>query len=241
MCAVRFGSYSIAATRPGTPSLVRLKSMRRYRRFAPPPRWREVMRPCVLRPPDLRRPSVRLRSGSFFASSGFCAQVAKRRPGEVGLWRLMGISQPPPNDPKTEQSKDAGSKACASKARPEDAGMRRFAGSFADLLALEELYVVVRMELDDRLLPLARLARGVAAALGLRLHAHRVDAEHTHAEDLFHRLADLGLVGALVDAERVLVGREQLVALLGDDRPDQDAAGVHAATSSRSLRAICVR
>src|SRR3954452_16292985 len=33
------------------------------------------------------------------------------------------------HDPKTEQAKDAGSKACASTSRPEDAGMRRFAGS----------------------------------------------------------------------------------------------------------------
>src|SRR3954447_16893354 len=91
MCAVRFGSYSIAATRPGTPALVRLKSILRYGGCAPPRRWREVMRRWVLRPPDLRRPSVRLRSGSFFASSGFWAQVAKRRPGEVGLWRFIGI------------------------------------------------------------------------------------------------------------------------------------------------------
>src|SRR3954469_11746662 len=81
----------------------------------------------------------------------------------------------PPHDPKTEQSKDAGSKACASKSRPEDAGMRRFAGSFADLLALEELDVVLRMQLDDRLLPLARVAGGVAAPLGLGLYGHRLN------------------------------------------------------------------
>src|ERR687886_2911215 len=91
MYAERFGSYSIAATRAGTPSFVRLKSILRYSRLAPPPRWREVIRPCVLRPPDFLSPSVRLRSGSFFESSERSAQVAKRRPGEVGLWRLIGI------------------------------------------------------------------------------------------------------------------------------------------------------
>src|SRR5918997_6057032 len=90
MCAVRFGSYSIDATLAGTPSFVRLKSITRYLRLAPPPRWREVMRPCVLRPPDFLSPSVRLRSGAFLVSSERSAQVAKRRPGEVGLWRFTG-------------------------------------------------------------------------------------------------------------------------------------------------------
>jgi hypothetical protein len=36
----------------GTPCLSRLKSIRRYCRFAPPPRRRDVMWPWWLRPPD---------------------------------------------------------------------------------------------------------------------------------------------------------------------------------------------
>src|SRR3954464_2511360 len=91
MYAVRFGSYSIAATRAGTPSFWRLKSTLRYSRLAPPPRWREVMRPCVLRPPDFLRPSVSAFSGVFLVTSARSDQVAKRRPGEVGLWRLTAI------------------------------------------------------------------------------------------------------------------------------------------------------
>ena len=55
---VRFGSYSIVATFAGTPSLVRLKSIWRYLRLAPPPRWRAVMRPLALRPPVLFLPLV---------------------------------------------------------------------------------------------------------------------------------------------------------------------------------------
>ena len=35
---------------------VRLKSILRYLRLAPPPRWREVTRPWAFRPPDLREP-----------------------------------------------------------------------------------------------------------------------------------------------------------------------------------------
>src|SRR4051794_41919671 len=82
----------------------------------------------------------------------------------------------------------------------EDAGMRRFAGSFADFLAFEELDVVVRVELDDRLLPGARLAGADAAALGLRPHVHRANVDHAHPEDLLDRLARLRLVRARVAA-----------------------------------------
>src|SRR3712207_9251615 len=91
MCAERFGSYSIAATFAGTPSLRRLKSILRYLRLAPPPRWREVMRPCVLRPPDLVRPSTRLFSGSLRVTSARSSQVANRLPGLVGLCFLTGM------------------------------------------------------------------------------------------------------------------------------------------------------
>jgi hypothetical protein len=59
MFADRFGSYSMWATLPATPCLSRLKSMRRYCRFAPPPRRRDVMWPWWLRPPDFLIGSVR--------------------------------------------------------------------------------------------------------------------------------------------------------------------------------------
>src|SRR3954447_26998339 len=119
MFAVRFGSYSIAATRAGTPSLVRLKSILRYRRLAPPPRWREVMRPCVLRPPDFLSPSVSAFSGVFFVTSARSDQVAKRRPGLVGLWRFTAMASHPALCPLPS------------------------ALSFAELLALEQLNVIV--------------------------------------------------------------------------------------------------
>src|SRR3954447_9460697 len=113
------------------------------------------------------------------------------------------------------------------------------------LLTFEELDVVVRVELDDGLLPRAAAPGRVAAALRLRLDAHRAHLEHAHAEDLLHGLADLGLVRVVVDAERVLVRREQRVALLGDDRADDHGAGFHPVAASRfppaGLRAIVVR
>src|SRR3954468_12786492 len=95
MLADRFGSYSIAATRAGTPSLVRLKSILRYSRLAPPPRWRAVLRPCELRPPDFLRPSTRVFSGSVFVISAKSGYVMNRRPGEVGFGLLIGITDRP--------------------------------------------------------------------------------------------------------------------------------------------------
>src|SRR5215218_9943454 len=96
MYAERFGSYSIAATFAGTPSLRRLKSTRRYRRLAPPPRWREVLRPRELRPPLRVSPSVRVFSGSDLLTSAKSRNVAKRRPGLVGLGVRMAITRLPP-------------------------------------------------------------------------------------------------------------------------------------------------
>src|SRR3954452_3113926 len=91
MYAVRFGSYSIAATLAGIPSLRRLKSTLRYRRLTPPPRWREVLRPLALRPPDFLRPSTSVRSGVVFVISAKSGYETKRRPGDVGLGLRTGM------------------------------------------------------------------------------------------------------------------------------------------------------
>src|SRR5919201_5636708 len=91
MRAERLGSYSMVATRAGTPSLSRLKSMRRYRRLWPPPRWRVVMRPWLLRPDfDLRGRRSGL-CGSVVVMSSNATTDMPRRPGDVGLYRLIAI------------------------------------------------------------------------------------------------------------------------------------------------------
>src|SRR5436190_281847 len=96
------------------------------------------------------------------------------------------------------------------------------------------------MQLHHGLLPRTAAPGRVTAALRLRLDAHRPHVLHAHAEDLLHGLADLSLVRAVVHPERVLVGREERVALLGHDRPDDHRAGVHAAARS-GARAMVVR
>src|SRR3954447_16524616 len=193
MYAERFGSYSMAATLAGTPSFERLKSILRYRRLAPPPRWREVLRPRELRPPDFVSPSTSVFSGSSLVISEKSGYETKRRPALVGLGLRIGM-----------------------RLALLEAGE-----------ALEDRDRVALAHLDDGLLPLARASRGPAAALGLGLHRHRAHLDHVDAEELLDGLADLRLVRLVVDAERVLVRRRQDVALLGDDRADDDLGGFH--------------
>src|SRR3954453_18023739 len=100
------------------------------------------------------------------------------------------------------------------------------------LEALEDRDGVALAHLHDRLLPGARAAAGVAAALRLRGNLGRAHLEHGHAEQLLDRLLDLRLVRVRVDAEGVLVDRRQHVGLLGDDGTDDHLGRVHQALSS---------
>src|SRR4051795_5528610 len=88
------------------------------------------------------------------------------------------------------------------------------------LQALEDRDGLPGGDLDDRLLPAARAARGVAAALRLGRHRGGADVHDVHVEELLDRLADLRLVRVRVDAERVLRRDREGVRLLGDDRAD---------------------
>src|SRR4051794_9882188 len=81
----------MAATLAGTPSFERLKSILRYRRLAPPPRWREVLRPRELRPPDFVSPSTSVFSGSSLVISEKSGYETKRRPALVGLGLRIGM------------------------------------------------------------------------------------------------------------------------------------------------------
>src|SRR5919204_6935652 len=92
--ALRFGSYSMAITRPGTPILLRFQSMIRYSRLCPPPRWRVVIRPLLLRPAVFFSGSVSARSGLVLVISSKVDTDIPRRPGEVGLYVLTGMAQP---------------------------------------------------------------------------------------------------------------------------------------------------
>src|SRR6476620_10245411 len=92
MRAVRFGSYSISATRALTPSLSwRRKSIRRYWRLCPPPLWRVVILPVLLRPPFLGSGRTNDFSGVDRVISIKSATLEPRRPGVVGLYLRIPI------------------------------------------------------------------------------------------------------------------------------------------------------
>src|SRR4029077_19956349 len=83
MRAERFGSYSIARISATTPCFFRLKSTIRYFLLCPPPRWRMVRRPALLRPPVRFRTAVKVFSG--------LSLVISEKPGS-DLNRLDGVS-----------------------------------------------------------------------------------------------------------------------------------------------------
>src|SRR4051812_25447201 len=107
--------------------------------------------------------------------------------------------------------------------------------------APEDLDAVAGCERHDGALGVLALAHpGAAAALALALAVDRVDAGDLHVEDLLDSDLDLGLVGLGQDDERVLVLVQQSVALLGDDRGEQDVPVVadgHAFSSVSSVGA----
>src|SRR5919204_5102751 len=90
--ALRLGSYSISATRPGIPNLFRLKSIFRYCRLCPPPRWREVRWPRLLRPPDFLTGSSSDFSGVSVVISSNPETERNRVPAVMGRNCRMLIS-----------------------------------------------------------------------------------------------------------------------------------------------------
>src|SRR5690349_5801103 len=79
---------------------------------------------------------------------------------------------------------------------------------------------------DDRTLGVLALAEAESGATGLALTVQGVDLVDLDVEDLLDGDLDLRLVRTGVDDEGVLALVEQPVGLLGDDRCDQDVAGV---------------
>src|SRR5690349_18515948 len=88
--------------------------------------------------------------------------------------------------------------------------------------AAEGLDPVTVGELDHRPLRVLALAPPGPGPLALALAVERVHRQDADVEDLLDRDLDLGLVGVRVDQERVPVAVELAVALLGDDRRDDD-------------------
>src|SRR5574338_1361286 len=89
MRLVRFGSYSISATRAGIPNLFRLKSILRYCCLCPPPRRRRFTWPLLLRPPDFRAGWSSVFAGVDRVISSNPLTIRKRVPAVTGRNCLM--------------------------------------------------------------------------------------------------------------------------------------------------------
>src|ERR1044071_8477557 len=172
------------------------------------------MRPLTLRPPVLLIGAVSDFSGVDFVISSNEETLMKRRPVEVGLYFLSAISQ-------SILDGFACRKCAASSA-------------FSYLRSREDLDLLARVDLHDRLLPALPRPLVQPAPLRLRLHLRDVDREHADLEQLLDGLADLRLVRLGVHAERVLLLLDQPIALLRDDRRDDHLAGREAHDDSSS-------
>src|SRR4051812_3650633 len=149
--------------------------------------WRDVLRPCTLRPPGLPFLASSDFSGVDFVTSAKSEEVWNRRPALVGLRERIAMA--------------------------------------SSVLEQRDL---TRGQRHDRPLRVGLVAHPVATARTrhLALAVERVDLQHLDAPDRLDRIADLRLAGARVHLERVDAGLHQLVALLGDDRRQDDVAGV---------------
>src|SRR5919106_1025040 len=107
--------------------------------------------------------------------------------------------------------------------------------SHLDRRSLEDLDAIAGAELHDGLLPARLLAAGPAPPLRLGPHLDDVHGNNLDVEELLDGLPDLGLVRARVHAEGVLVVLDKAVALLRDDRSEDDLARIEAHLDTTSV------
>src|SRR6476469_7709529 len=170
---------------------------------------RVVMRPELLRPPVLASGRTSDFSGAERVISTKSATLAPRRPGVVGLYLRIPMGNVLSSSFVGARSGDR---------TPEDVDGPLAQG-------------------HDGALGVLALAQAELGAPGLALAVQGVDRLDLDTEGALDRDLDLGLVGPRVDDEGVGTLVEQPVALLRDDRCQQDVArvlvddGAHLASS----------
>src|SRR6186997_1393955 len=160
------------------------------------------MRPALLRPPLLVSGRTSDFSGVDLVISTKSATLDPRRPGVVGLYLRIPMSE-------------VLSSLCLDQSLLARSSDR----------ASEDVYRAF-LEGDDRALGVLALAQTELGATGLALAVERVDRVDLDAEHALDGDLDLGLVRPRVDDERVLALVEQTIGLLGDHRGIQDVARV---------------
>src|SRR3984893_11888537 len=199
MFELRFGSYSMAATLAGTPTLSRRKSTWRYCFLCPPPRCQITISPWLLRPPERCFGSSRAFSGSCLVIWLLSRTVINRRDAVYGLKLLSAIA--------------------ASYLLCLDRGLTAATQALLQILrVLDHLFAFRQLHVG--FLPIATIAFVLTAAAHLAVKiggAHIIDL---HFEDLLHRFLDLRLGRARRDFKDDRVLRLfHAQALFGDDRP----------------------
>src|SRR5882724_11785721 len=199
MLELRLGSYSMAATFAGTPTLSRRKSTWRYCFLCPPPRCQITISPWLLRPPERFFGSSSAFSGSCLVMWLLSTTVMNRRDAVYGLKLFSPIAA----------------------SYLLTANLSRTVPVLQVFRVLNHLFAFG--ELDVRFLPIPPVAFVLAAAAHF---AHKIRGAHRgylHLENLLHGFLDLGLGGFRRNFKdhRVLC-LFHAEAFFRDDRPPDD-------------------
>src|SRR3984893_18024435 len=192
MFELRFGSYSMAATLAGTPTLSRRKSTWRYCFLCPPPRCQITISPWLLRPPERFLGSSSAFSGSCLVIWLLSRTVINRRDAVYGLKLFSPIAASylltsSPLRVNGAQKLDVKFRACLQILRVLD-----------HLFAFRQFHV--------GFLPIAAIPFVLSATAHLAMKIRSAHGVHLHLEDLLHRFLDLrlGRAGRHFKHDRVL-------------------------------------
>src|ERR1700681_859765 len=183
MFALRFGSYSMAATFAGTPTLSRRKSTWRYCFLCPPPRCQTTISPWLFRPPERFFGSSNAFSGSCLVIWLLSTTVINRRDAVYGLKLFSPIaasylltSSPPPSGLVIlSEAKDLNVKSL----------LLQILRILDHLFAFRQLHV--------SFLPVAAIPFALPAPAHLAVKIRGAHGVDLHLENLLHRFLDLRL------------------------------------------------
>src|SRR5713226_107239 len=189
MLELRLGSYSMAATFAGTPTLSRRKSTWRYCFLCPPPRCQITISPWLLRPPERFFGSSKAFSGSCLVIWLLSRTVMNRRDAVYGLKLFSPIA------------------ASYFFSAPRERNEKTLPKSRLPLQILRVLdHLFAFRQLHVGFLPIAPVPFVLPAAAHLAVKiggAHGIDL---HLENLLHRFLNLrlGRTGRHLKHDRVL-------------------------------------
>src|ERR1700733_1026964 len=230
MLELRFGSYSIAATFAGTPTLSRRKSTWRYCFLWPPPRCHTTISPWLLRPPERFFGSSNDFSGVSLVMWLLSKTVINRRDAVYGLKLFSPIASLPLTFlRRCNFPCGAPSTYCFSHLLDFN-----FTGPGLPNSLLPTRLQVLRVldhlfafgEFHVGLLPILAIAHALSATTHLADKIRRANVADLDFKNLLHRFFDFGLArsGRDFEYDRVLQFLHAET-FFRDDRPANDLIG----------------